>query len=242
MKLFPAIDLLGGKVVRLTQGRFDCVTDYSVRPEIAAHEFVKAGAGHLHIVDLDGARDGNAKHAQLISDILRNISLEVQVGGGIRTALQARRYLDAGAARVVIGSLAVTSPDAMLELTAAIGPTAIAIAVDFRLDSAGVPKVAIHGWKTESALDPVSLISRYHEHGIKTVLATDVSVDGTLRGPNIELYRQWQEQFPEIEIQVSGGIGSLGHLTALREAGAKAAILGKALYEGNFRLEEALQC
>jgi phosphoribosylformimino-5-aminoimidazole carboxamide ribotide isomerase len=242
MKIYPAIDLIGGKVVRLTQGRFDAVTEYDTDPSQVARRFARAGATYLHVVDLDGARDGSVRQAEVIGRIIRETAMAVQVGGGIRTIAQATAYLDAGAERVVIGSLAVRDRAAAEALCAAVGAERVTLAVDFHRDPSGQTRVAVQGWKESSAMPVEELIGHYAKRGVKTVLCTDVSRDGTLAGPDTDRYRAWQEQFAAIEIQVSGGIGSLEHLEALRLAQARAAILGKSLYEGKVKLEEALRC
>jgi phosphoribosylformimino-5-aminoimidazole carboxamide ribotide isomerase len=242
MKIYPAIDLMGGKVVRLSQGRFDAVTEYSSDPVEVAKSFAAKGARYLHLVDLDGAREGSVQQAALITQMVKSSRLEVQVGGGIRTIAQAETYLAAGASRVVIGSLALRDPKAMENLLTAIGPSCVTLAVDFRRGEKDQTLVTYAGWKETGQTEVRELIERYARLNVTHVLCTDVSRDGMLTGPTGSLYQGWQECFPELEIQVSGGVGALTHLKTLKAAGAKAVILGKALYEGAVRLEEAQQC
>jgi phosphoribosylformimino-5-aminoimidazole carboxamide ribotide isomerase len=242
MKLYPAIDLINSHVVRLTQGRFDEVTEYSQDPVEVALGFANAGAQCLHVVDLDGAREGKVQQATTINRIVRACRLEVQVGGGIRTIAQSEAFLSAGARRVVVGSLALKDPLAMEALIAAVGSEQITLALDFRRNDDGEALVTWAGWKETGQTRVEDLIERYARLGVMHVLCTDVSRDGTLRGPEVTLYQRWQERYPNIEVQVSGGIGNLTHVKTLKAMGSKAVILGKALYEGSFRLEEALQC
>jgi phosphoribosylformimino-5-aminoimidazole carboxamide ribotide isomerase len=242
MRIYPAIDLMNGRVVRLTKGKFDAVTEYETEPLRVAESFAQAGAQVLHVVDLDGARDGTVRQSELIKSIIESTALRVQLGGGIRTVPQARAYLEAGAQRIVIGSLAVRDRAAAEALLRELGPDRVTLAVDFQRDEQGETRVAIQGWKESGNLSVEDLITAYAGLGIQHVLCTDVSRDGTLVGPDTFLYQNWQHRFPDVEIQVSGGIGSLDHLRQLRAAGARAVILGKSLYQGAFRLQEALLC
>jgi phosphoribosylformimino-5-aminoimidazole carboxamide ribotide isomerase len=242
MNIYPAIDLMNGRVVRLTKGHFDSVKEYGDNPIEVAVGFAKAGAKFLHLVDLDGARDGQVQQADVLTLLVQSSALEIQVGGGIRSLSQARHYLAAGAKRVVVGSLAVRSPEDTRILLNSVGADRVTLAVDFKRDANEIPRVALHGWKETAEISAVDLIEKYISLGIKHVLCTDVGRDGTLNGPDVELYTQWQLRFPNVEIQVSGGIGTLDHVRALRSSGAPAVIIGKAFYERAFSLEEALKC
>lgn len=237
MKLYPAIDLMGGRCVRLRQGKFDEKTEYALDPVEQAQRYAAAGATNLHVVDLDGARDGNAKQTPLIARIVRECGLEVQVGGGIRSAEQALALFEAGVARVVVGSLAVTQPEKMHELLEKVGPGRVTLAVDV-----ADGEVATHGWTKGSGRSVNEVVESYRAEGLGHVLCTDIGRDGMLGGPNVDLYVSLQAAFPEMEIQASGGIGGLNDLVQLRAMGVKAAIIGKALYEGRFTIKEALSC
>ena len=238
MKLYPAIDLMDGKVVRLKKGDFNAVTVYGEDPIEIAKRYRDAGAEALHLVDLDGAKARAVTQAALLEQIVAAFGLEVQMGGGVRTLEQVQAYLNAGASRVVIGSLAARDPLTTFELLSRIDPAKITLAVDFGKDQ----KVAVDGWTASLDLTVNELLATYYKKGIRFGLCTDVTRDGMMMGPDVDFYRHLQTDFQEMEIQVSGGIGSLSDLTSLKEAGARAVILGKALYERKFTLQEALKC
>lgn len=233
MELIPAIDLLGGKVVRLHQGDYGSSTKYADDPVAMAESFASAGAARLHVVDLDGARTGAAGHLSVISRILERVGLEVQVGGGIRDRDCAERWLDVGAARVVLGTVAVKDPDLAADLCAT-HPGRIVIAIDARGDD-----VAVHGWREGSGMAVADLATRADAWAAAAILYTEIERDGTGLGPAVERTALLQEGLRATVI-ASGGIGSLEHVTALRAAGVRAAVCGRALYEGAFTLREAL--
>lgn len=233
MELFPAIDLRGGLAVRLYQGDYDKMTVYSDSPLEVARSFKAAGARFLHLVDLDGAKDGSNPNFEMIRRIAAESGLAVEVGGGIRDMETAGRYLDAGLMRVIIGTAAVTDPEFLKNALAAYGDK-IAVGVDIRGES-----VATHGWTQSSGKNCFDFCAELSALGVKTLICTDISKDGAMKGPNVELYRALSERF-SMDIIASGGVTVLDDLKALRSAGAAGAILGKSLYTGSIKLEEAI--
>jgi phosphoribosylformimino-5-aminoimidazole carboxamide ribotide isomerase len=242
MIVYPAIDLAGGKCVRLKQGRFEDVTVYGDDPLAMADAFARAGATVLHVVDLDGARDPRARQLTLLERLSRHTRLAMQVGGGIRSVADVRALLAVGVSRVVLGSLAVREPEAALEMLAAFGPSRIVFGLDVRLDEVGEPRLLSHGWRTTESHSLWTALERFVPAGLKTLLCTDVARDGMLAGPSVELYRELRRRHLGLELLASGGIASLDDLRALSTLGAAGAVVGKALYEKRFTLEEALRC
>lgn len=233
MELIPAIDLLGGRVVRLHQGDYDAVTAYADDPVLQAKRFADAGAERLHVVDLEGARSGEATHAKVIEAIVQKVGMAVQIGGGVRTREAAERWIEAGAARVVLGTVAVRDPALARSLCEAY-PGRIVIAIDARGDD-----VAVEGWTEASGTRVRELAERAEDWGAAAILYTDIAKDGTGEGPAVERTAELQRGLRATVI-ASGGIGSLQHIEALRTAGVRAAVCGRALYEGAFELAEAL--
>jgi phosphoribosylformimino-5-aminoimidazole carboxamide ribotide isomerase len=235
MKVIPAMDLLGGRVVRLHRGDYAKATVYHAAPLAIVGEFVDAGAAWLHVVDLDGARDGAATQRELVASILAAYGsrLRVQVGGGVRTLEQVRAYVDAGATRVVVGTRAVEDP-AFVEAAARICD--VVVAVDAR-DG----KVATHGWTVTTELTAVDLARALSARGAKAVLYTDIARDGTGEGPNVEATAALARAVLGVEVIASGGIGSRAHVEALAARPEIAAcVVGRALYEGALTVREAL--
>ncbi len=233
MKVFPAIDLLGGKAVRLREGRRDQATVYRERPEELVAELAAAGVERLHVVDLDGAFDGARRHADVIARLCAASPVPVQVGGGIRDAAGARAVLAAGAAAVVLGTAAVKQP-AMVEALCRELPGQIVIAVD-----AKDGLVAVEGWVETSTVTAIELGRRAAGWGAAALLYTDVARDGTGRGPNIAATAALAAAVT-IEVIASGGVHSLDDLRALAAAGVPAVIVGRALYDGRFTVAEAV--
>ena len=233
MLIFPAIDIKDRHVVRLLRGYYDQVTVYRMTPRDAARSFADAGASHLHIVDLDGAKDGTASNFAVIRDLLQSSGLHAEVGGGIRDADRIRRYLDAGADRVILGTAALENPAFLREALATFG-NAIAVGVD-----AVNGRVATHGWIKVSEVDAFSFCSALREAGVGTLIYTDISRDGTLAGTNLDAYRRLRT-IPGLRIVASGGIASYEELRTLDSMGVYAAILGKALYSGRLDLAQAI--
>ena len=232
MELIPAIDLLEGKVVRLHQGRYDQVTVYDDDPVAMAQRFEAAGARRLHVVDLEGARSGSPAHVPVIRRILGATSLQVQVGGGVRDDEVAARWIDAGAARVVLGTIVVKAPD-LARAICEHYPSKVVMALDAR-DG----KLAVEGWQEQSEQDVTELATEVDGWGIAAILFTNIRRDGTREGPDVEATAELQSQVSTTVI-ASGGIGSLDHLRALASAGVRAAVCGRALYSGAFTLSEA---
>lgn len=231
MKIYPAIDLLEGKVVRLEQGDFRRRTDYPVEPLAAARRFREAGADCLHVVDLDGARDGRAANFGLIEAIVRETRLFVEVGGGIRTPERAQAYLDAGVGRIILGSAAVSDPGFLDRCLKRFGDR-VAVGVDL-LEG----RVRTHGWERDSGLDGLDFCRDLAARGVGTVIVTDIAKDGRLEGTNRVLYERLRA-LGTPDVIASGGITTLEDLLALRDLGVAGAIVGKALYAGRLRLED----
>lgn len=235
MILYPAMDLMDGRCVRLAQGRFDDATIYSADPAEALAGFAAAGAEWTHVVDLDGARAGAPRQHDLIAGLAAGAVQKLQVAGGFRDSTQIARMLDAGVGRVVIGSLAVKQPDLVRRFLAQFGGDAITLALDVNIVD-GVPMVATAGWTESSTRSLWDVAAEYPE--ARHLLVTDISRDGMMNGPNVELLEQAVEQLPHLAVQASGGISSIEDLRGLPTDGA---IIGKALWEGRIRLEEALE-
>ncbi len=233
MNIFPAIDLRDGQVVRLTQGDYERMEVYSSDPDEIAGKFLSAGASHLHVVDLDGAKDGRLSNYDTIVKLAKH-PLFVEVGGGIRDEERIRSYLNAGVNRIILGSAAVENPDFTAEMAAKYGE-AIAVGVD-----AKDGKVAIHGWRTVTDVDSVDFCCSLAQMGIKTVIYTDISKDGALSGTNLEIYRRLTA-IEGLSIVASGGITFESEIEALRMSGVSGAILGKALYTGRLDLANAVR-
>lgn len=238
MLIIPAIDLRGGRCVRLTQGRFDMVTTYG-EPATQLRAFVEAGADWVHVVDLDGAEAGDARQHALIGALARDGCARIQSGGGVRTQAQVGSLFDAGVQRVVIGSAAVRNPDAVRHWTTVFGLECICCAFDVRETASGW-EVAQSGWTQGAGVSLDQALALYPPGALRHVLVTDISRDGVLSGPNVALMRALAAARPDLAIQASGGVASLEDLAALRQTGASAAIVGRALYEKRFTLEAAL--
>ena len=234
MILLPAIDLYGGKVVRLTKGDYAQMTVYRDDPVVQATDFQAAGAKWLHTVDLEGAKDGTTPNFPVIAAICKKTDLKVEVGGGIRSLDTIQKYLDAGVARVILGTAAVTDPAFLKNALGRFGAQA-AVGVGLK-DGA----IAIRGWKETAPERAEDFFARLCGMGVKTVICTDISKDGMLGGANVELYRDLSQRFP-LDFIASGGVTSIFDLQALKELGLYGAILGKALYAGALDLGEALR-
>jgi phosphoribosylformimino-5-aminoimidazole carboxamide ribotide isomerase len=235
MIVYPAMDLLGGRCVRLSQGRFDAVTPYLVEPADALAGFAAAGAAWAHIVDLDGARERSPRQHTLIASLAREAPLKLQVAGGFREADQLAAMFEAGVGRVVIGSLAVQNPDLVRRFLADFGADRITLALDVNLVDA-VPVVASAGWAETSGMSLWDVAALYPE--ARHILITDIGRDGMMNGPNFDLLGEAVKRLPGVAIQASGGVASLDDLRALPTAGA---IVGKALWEQRLDLAEAIR-
>ena len=238
--IYPAIDLINGQVVRLKEGDFARKTSYSDDPVAMAKGFQDEGASLLHVVDLDGAKDGKARQTKLISQIAQSTNLALQVGGGIRSLDDAKKLIDAGVDRVVIGSLAVKDPEAFIKIAEAVGPERLTLGLDCHLTESGEAMVAASGWQETSKVSADDLLGRYTSLGVKRVLCTDIKKDGMLAGPNFELYEKLSAKYPDLEFLASGGVSGKEDVTKLAKTGAFGVIIGKALYEGRLQLKEVL--
>jgi len=228
----PAVDIRGGRCVRLIQGDFARETRYADDPAEMARHWADQGARRLHVVDLDGARDGVRANAAIISRLLKAVSVPVQVGGGIRSLESARALLDAGADRVVVGTRAAENPATLVEWLDALGPEHLVVGVDAREG-----RVATHGWLSLTDVSALALCETLAGLGVRRVVYTDIGRDGVLGGPNVAVTAEIARL---IGVIGSGGISSVEHLRAMAEAGAEGAIIGTALYEGRLQLSEAL--
>lgn len=237
MIIYPAMDLMGGQCVRLSQGRFDDATTYSADPAAALAAFAEAGAEWTHIVDLDGARAGEPRQHDLIAGLARTASQQLQVAGGFRDRDQISRMLSAGVGRVVIGSLAVKDPALVNAFLAEFGGDRITLALDVNLVN-GVPMVATAGWTETSGSSLWDIAALYPD--ARHLLVTDIGRDGMMAGPNVALVAEAARRLPHLAVQASGGVSSLDDITELLPSGAAGAIVGKALWEGKVDLKEAI--
>lgn len=233
MFVYPAIDIIGGNVVRLTNGDYSAVKKYSVSPIGAALSFNECGATHLHAVDLDGAASGRADNAETVKQIIARSKMFVEIGGGIRTREQIERYLSAGADRVVLGTVAVKNFSFAEKMCSAF-PGRVAVGVDARDGF-----VAVNGWKEVTDIKAYEFCQRLAGAGIENVIYTDISRDGALSGTNLGAYEKLMK-IPDLKVTASGGITYLSEIKALKEMGVYAVILGKALYENKLDLRRAV--
>jgi phosphoribosylformimino-5-aminoimidazole carboxamide ribotide isomerase len=238
MRLIPAIDLRAGHCVRLLHGDFEAETRYPVDPHSLLSQYHEVGADWLHVVDLDGARDGSLGNRAIIVELAARKAVNLQVGGGLRNTAALAQMLDAGVARAVVGSAAISQIEQVQAWLAHFGAQRLTLAFDVSIDGSGVPRVMTHGWQRESEYSLWNALDNYSATQLKHVLCTDVGRDGALSGPNVELYREAVRRYPQVEWQASGGIRNAHDLHALSEAGAAAAISGKALLENLMPIEE----
>jgi len=238
MRLIPAIDLKAGHCVRLLHGDFANETRYGADPQSLLAKYHGWGADWLHVVDLDGAKDGSLGNRAIIARLAEQHAVKLQVGGGLRDLAAVTQMLDLGAARVVIGSAAITHAEQVRAWLEHVGAERMTLAFDVRLDDGGVPRVAIHGWQQQSDLTLWNALEGFSDTALMHVLCTDVARDGALSGPNVELYREAARRHPRIQWQASGGIRDASDLHALAAAGAAAAISGKALLDELIALED----
>lgn len=238
MKLIPAIDLRGGRVVRLQQGDYERETRYDDDPLTLAKRYAGAGATLIHVVDLDSAREGGDANLATIERLCSELDVAVQTGGGVRSHEDFRRRIDAGAARVVIGSLCVRSPETVIEWLAGPDGERIVAGLDVSQGKDGdwVPRAA--GWTEQGEIDLFTLLDRLVHAGLKHLLCTDIERDGMFAGPSLALYRSICERFPNLAVQASGGIGAAADLAEVAPTGVAGCIVGRALLEGRVALSE----
>ncbi|UAU36382.1 1-(5-phosphoribosyl)-5-[(5-phosphoribosylamino)methylideneamino]imidazole-4-carboxamide isomerase [Xanthomonas campestris] len=240
--VYPALDIRDGRVVRLLQGDYARETRYGDDVLPRAQAFADAGAQWMHLVDLDAAKAGGYTLAALLGQISRQTGLQVQTGGGVRSREDVARILEAGAARVVVGSLAVRDSATVIGWLQEFGTDRLTIALDTRQDAAGVWQLPVHGWTetAEATLD--QLATQYAQAGLQHLLCTDIARDGMLSGPNMGLYAHLRALAPQLQVQVSGGARNLADVAAAKAAGCAGIVLGKALLEGHLDLKDALAC
>jgi phosphoribosylformimino-5-aminoimidazole carboxamide ribotide isomerase len=227
IELIPAIDIIDGNCVRLTQGKYDLKKVYSSRPEEIAREFEAMGVQRLHLVDLDGARAGHVVNLDILEKIVGQTSLQVDFGGGVKTNEDIRQVLDAGAGMVTAGSIAVKDPGLVGDWIRQYGPDTIILGADVRQGL-----ISIHGWQEDTSLEVLQFIQNYLATGIQKVICTDIATDGMLEGPSMDLYRELRKSFPEMELIASGGVSGMQDILDLEEIGINGVIFGKAYYEG----------
>ena len=233
IELIPAIDIIGGQCVRLTKGDYDQKTVYRNSPAEVAKEFEEIGFKRLHVVDLDGAKSKHIVNEQVLRAITTDTRLTVDFGGGIKTDDDIEKAFAAGASMVTIGSIAVTNPDLFMGWLEKYGAERIILGADVRHG-----KISINGWKEDSSEDLLPFLKKYVDAGVKNVLCTEISKDGTLTGPAIELYQSMMAAYPELHLIASGGVSSIDDIKALEAAGIPAVVFGKAIYEGKIKLNE----
>lgn len=233
IELIPAIDIIDGQCVRLTKGDYDQKTVYRDSPAEVAREFEALGFKRLHMVDLDGAKSRHIVNSQVLHRVTTETQLIVDFGGGIKTDEDIEKAFDAGASMVTIGSIAVTLPERFMGWLDKYGAEKMILGADVRLG-----KISINGWKEDSSEDLLPFLKKYVDAGVRNVLCTEISRDGTLTGPAIDLYRQIMNTYPDLHLIASGGVSSMDDIIALDEVGVPAVVFGKAIYEGKINLKE----
>ena len=232
IELIPAIDIINGQCVRLTKGDYDQKTVYG-KPLDMALDFERIGYKRLHVVDLDGAKSKHIVNDAVLREITSSTNLVVDFGGGIKTDEDIEKVFAAGASMVTIGSIAVTNPDLFMGWLEQYGTDRMILGADVRHG-----KISINGWKEDSAEDLLPFLKKYVDAGVRNVLCTEISKDGTLAGPAIELYQEIMDAYPQLHLIASGGVSSLNDIIALNAAGIPAVVFGKAIYEGKINLKE----
>ena len=234
MNIFPAIDLVDGKAVRLFKGDYAQMTVYSENPLEVARDFESKGARHIHLVDLEGAKNGDTPNIATVEKIVKNTDLFAEIGGGIRSMETVKKYMDIGIDRVILGTAAVNDEEFLKEAVAAYGEK-IAVGVDIKDGF-----VAIKGWLEKSEYDAFDFCRKMQDIGVKTLICTDISKDGAMQGTNHELYKELSEKF-DMQITASGGVSSIEDIKKLRQLDLYGAIIGKAYYTGAIDLKEAIE-
>lgn len=239
-ELIPAIDLIDGEIVRLVKGEYESKQSYDFKPLKKLKEYERAGAKWLHLVDLSGAKEPNKRQFELIQSLALNLNANLQVGGGIRTKAEVKNLLESGVKRVVIGSLALTNPQLCVELLSEFGADKLCLALDVKPVKEDF-YLALNAWQDTSKKKLFEVLELYAKEGLKHILCTDISKDGTLSGVNVELYKQIASNFSHIHTQASGGVAGLEDLEKLKGL-CGGVIVGKALLEGIFSVEEGIKC
>ena len=238
MRIIPAIDLKDGVCVRLLQGDFEKTTEYSAAPAEIGQRFSALAVDDLHIVDLDGARTGTQQNHLIVTEIIAQTGLTVQLGGGIRERDDVVRWLAAGVTRCVVGSVAIKKSDTVQQWLGEFGADAIVLALDVKLNESGVPMLTTQGWTEDSDVSLWDCIDNYRDVGVRHVLCTDVARDGAMTGPNFNLYGDILARYPGLSLQASGGVRNIKDLYKLRDLGIPAAITGRALLDGKISATE----
>lgn len=233
IELIPAIDLIGGKCVRLTKGDYDTQKVYNEDPVAVAREFEEYGFKRLHVVDLDGARSKHVVNHKVLERMAQATNLVIDFGGGIKTDEDIRIATESGAQMVTVGSVAVTWPDLFLGWLQQLGSERIILGADVKNG-----RISINGWKEDSSDELIPFLDKYIQKGVQKVLCTEISKDGTLQGPATTLYREIMTQFPQCHLIASGGVSSMNDLKELDQAGIPAVVFGKAIYEGHIALKD----
>lgn len=233
MRIIPAIDIIDGKCVRLTQGDYAQKKVYNENPLDVARSFEAAGLTHLHLVDLDGAKHGKVVNWSVIEAIVKGTSLRVDFGGGIKTTEEIDRLITLGVRQINLGSVAVKEPEKITAWLEQFGSKHIILSADVKNEM-----ISINGWQHDSAINIVTFLRDYIQRGIEHVTCTDISTDGMLSGPNIDLYKKVLLNFPQLNLIASGGVSAIDDLHELRSIGVDGVIVGKAIYEGKITLDE----
>jgi phosphoribosylformimino-5-aminoimidazole carboxamide ribotide isomerase len=233
MEIIPAIDIIDGKCVRLSQGNFSRRKTYDVNPLEAAKRFESAGFKRLHIVDLDGAKSGSLRNLNILESIAAATGLQIDFGGGVRSDSDVERVFEAGAQVVSVGSMAIRQPEMFSNMLANYGGERFLLGADVRNG-----KVAVDGWQSDSNVDLLPFLADYHNRGVVQAFVTDINKDGELGGPAVELYKKIRDEIPSLMIIASGGVVSISDVESLRLVGCAGVIIGKAIYEGRIGLDE----
>lgn len=233
MRIIPAIDIIDGKCVRLTQGDYNQKKVYNENPLDVAKEFEAAGLKYLHLVDLDGAKRGTVVNSHVVQAICNHTSLQVDFGGGVKKADDIKQLLEYGVKQVNLGSIAVKEPEKVLEWLAVFGADKIILSADVRNE-----QIAINGWQENAAINIIDFIDPYTQKNLEYVVCTDISTDGMLSGPNLSLYKKIQTSFPGLKVIASGGVSGISDVIALKQMDVDGVIIGKAIYEGKVTLDE----
>jgi phosphoribosylformimino-5-aminoimidazole carboxamide ribotide isomerase len=233
MEIIPAIDIIEGKCVRLTQGDYSQKKVYNENPLEVAKEFEDAGLKRLHLVDLDGAKAGQVKNWKVLEVIAGKTSLTIDFGGGVKAEKDVQIVFESGGAMVTIGSMAVKDEETFVSWLKKYGPEKFLLGADVKDE-----KIAVHGWLETTDVWIYDFIQKYIEHGVQQIFCTDVAKDGALQGPSVELYKTNIQKFPELHFIASGGVSNIEDVYQLEEINCKGVIIGKAIYEGRISLKE----
>lgn len=240
--IIPAFDFINGEAVRLYQGDYSNKKKYDINLQCHLEEYKTQGVQIIHLVDLDGAKNSEEKQVKLFKKILSYTTIPVQVGGGIRSEKDINMFLNLGVKKVVIGSSIIKNKIEVKKWLKIYGSDVIVLALDININKDNKKEIYINGWQKKSKITLEEIVEYFSPDGLKHVLCTDISKDGTLLGPNIKLYREISNSFKHIQFQASGGVGTLEDILSLRKTGIKSVIIGRSLLEKKFTIEEALKC